>query len=60
LSQQELARIAQPYHVTLTKNTKGFSWEISVHAETIEDVLASIDYAQKELSAKYGKEEGGQ
>ena len=56
-TQQQLTRIAQPYHVTLTKNTKGYSWEVSVYSETVDDALVSLEFAEKELKARYGQPE---
>lgn len=49
--------IAQPIHVTLTRNTKGFSFEVSVHAATVEEALQLTQQAEAELSAKYSKVE---
>jgi hypothetical protein len=48
-----LNKLAEPVHITLTKNTKGYGWEVSVHAETIIQAMALVEEADKALSAKY-------
>ena len=45
---------AQPVHLTLTKNTKGYQWEISVSTDTLDNALATINAADDQLKAKYG------
>jgi|GEM_PF-1292629 arginine decarboxylase-like protein len=55
----KLTRVAQPYHVTVTKNAKGsYQWEVSIYSETADDVLASVEYVEKELRARYGSQGG--
>ena len=45
---------AQPIHITLTKNTKGYQWEISVFGTDMETLLNQATAADAELKAKYG------
>lgn len=57
----QLTRVAQPYHVTVAKNAKGaYQWEVSIYSETADDVLAGVEYVEKELKARYGKSEGSE
>ena len=49
--------IIQPTHVTLTKNTKGYQWEISVHADGGAHAVAEIVQIDTDLKARFGSEE---
>lgn len=52
--QKVISQIAQPYHVTLTKNAKGqYQWEISVHELTPELVLNAVNGLDDELRKRY-------
>jgi len=54
----QLTRIAQPYHVTLSRGMKGvYAWEVSVYSETVDDAMVSLEFAEKELKAKYGEQQ---
>jgi len=56
----QLTRVAQPYHVTVTKNAKGsYQWEVSVYSETADDALASVEHVEKGLRARYGSQDQG-
>lgn len=55
--QKVVSTIAEPYHITLTKNSKGYQWEISVHEKSLEYALTTVDIADAELRKKYGAEE---
>jgi hypothetical protein len=55
--QKVVTTIAEPVHITLTKNTKGYQWEISVHEKNLESALTTVDIADAELKHKYGGEE---
>jgi hypothetical protein len=51
----ESIRMAQPYHITLTKNAKGvYQWEISVHEETPEKVFETVQGLDAKLRVEYG------
>lgn len=54
---RRVEEIAQPVHITLTKNTKGYQWEISIFADSVHNTLAQIDAADQELKAKYSASE---
>ena len=45
----------QPFHVTLTKNTKGYQWEISIHGDNAEKTVDEIIKIDNKLSIEYGK-----
>jgi uncharacterized protein YjhX (UPF0386 family) len=49
-----LNTLAQPVHITLTRNSKGYTWEVSVHAESVGFALQRVEDAEQELKAKYG------
>lgn len=51
-----IQKLAEPFHITLTKNTKGYQWEVSVHSETGEQALEQVQKLEAELKAKYGGE----
>lgn len=53
-STQTLIKMGEPYKITLTKNTKGYGWEITVHAETLEKAISMIDTANNLMKADYG------
>jgi hypothetical protein len=40
--------------VTLTKNTKGYSWEISAHADSLNECIDQVIAADKRLKDLYG------
>ena len=42
--------------VTLTKNTKGYNWEVSYSGEDLDAVLSKIREADQGLRAEYEKE----
>jgi hypothetical protein len=47
-------RMAQPVHLTLTKNAKAqHQWEISIHAETTEKVLEQTLELDEALTEKF-------
>lgn len=50
---QELKIINQP-SITLTKNTKGYNWEIKVYATTVLEALDIIIAADMRLKTQYG------
>lgn len=52
----QLQEIAQPIHITLTKNTKGYQWEISIHSEYLGATIDSIGEADAEMRRKFGGE----
>lgn len=52
-STQELKIINQP-SITLTKNTKGYNWEIKVYAPTVLEALDIIIAADIRLNNQYG------
>jgi len=51
-----ISTIAEPVHITLTKNSKGFNWEISIHGESVGQTLLQVEQAEAQLKAKYGAE----
>ncbi len=44
-----------PVHITVTKNTKGYNYEVSAHGATVDDTLAMVDQAMRELKRQYGE-----
>ena len=50
----------QPVHLTVTKNTKGRTWEISVHSETPEKVLEAVRQIDTECEKSWGDRKGEQ
>ena len=46
--------LQQPVHITLTKNAKGYNWEVSVHGESVGDTIYKVEQAERELKDKYG------
>ena len=44
-----------PIHLTLSKNTKGYNWEISVRAKSLDEALVLINDANVKLEATYGR-----
>ena len=46
--------IGEPVHVTLTKNTKGYQWEISVFGSDSEKVMTTINTININLQKEYG------
>ena len=45
---------AQPIHITLTKNTKGYQWEISVFGSDLETMFSQIAVTDSKLRTQYG------
>ncbi|MGH7744376.1 MAG: hypothetical protein ACREQ5_06080 [Candidatus Dormibacteria bacterium] len=52
-----LSEFIKPVHVTLTKNTKGYGWEVSIHGDDTEEVLRDVEKVEAELKRKYGGED---
>ena len=47
-------KLAEPVHLTLTRNSKGYGWEVSVHAATLEQAFSQLEQADAQIKAKYG------
>lgn len=47
--------VTRDYTVKLIKNTKGHNWEITVRADTAEEVMRETLKIDKELTAEFGK-----
>jgi len=43
----------QPIHIKLIRNTRGYQWEISVNAETINEALTTLQEIDTKLHEKY-------
>ena len=52
--QRIITSIGEPVHVTLTKNTKGYQWDISVFGADADKVLATIKTVDANLKTEYG------
>jgi hypothetical protein len=52
--QQEIRVINQP-SVTLTKNTKGFNWEIKAYADNLNAAIDQVMAANIRLKTMYGE-----
>lgn len=50
----ERSNLLPPVHITVTKNTKGYNFEVSCHGPTVDDTLAMVDQAMRELKRQYG------
>ena len=49
-----VSEVKQPYTVELHKAARGgFYWTIKVSGESLSKVLAELDFAEKQLEAKY-------
>jgi len=46
----------KPYHAKVTKNTKGYSWEVSVHGDDADQVLYDVNTMEEALRHRYGGE----
>ena len=55
LVEQERGFSQPPVHITVTKNTKGYNFEVSCHGSTVDDTLAMVDQAMRELKRQYGE-----
>jgi hypothetical protein len=51
---ESVTRLAEPFHVTLTKNTKGYSWEISIHGSDLVDMKRIIRETNESMRKEYG------
>jgi len=58
MTEPVVSKLAEPVHLTVTKNTKGYSWEVSIHGPSVGETLYMVEEAEKQLKAKYGVEEG--
>jgi len=52
--EQQAVTIEQKDSIKLTKNSKGYNWEIRIVANEGVDLLKQIEFVDKELRAKYG------
>jgi len=58
---EEFGKIGQPFEsqieskesIKLTRNSKGYNYEIKVHIDTDESALARLDKLNKELAERY-------
>lgn len=48
----------KPYHITLTKNTKGYGWEVSVHGDNPDEAFNLVGDIDERLRKQYGSSEG--
>jgi len=46
--------LAQPVHITLTRTTKGYTWEVSVHTSTLDEARKLVKDTDDWLKADYG------
>ena len=50
-----VASIAEPACVKIERNSKGYNYEVSIHADTMSNALAQASIARKQLEAElYG------
>jgi len=44
----------QPVHITLTRTTRGYTWEVSIRGEDTEKAMAAIKSVDEDLRLRYG------
>jgi len=53
--EQQAVTIEQKDSIKLTKNSKGYNWEIRIVAREGIDLLEQIEFVDKKLREKYGE-----
>jgi hypothetical protein len=47
--------LAQPVAITITKNSKGYNWEITVHEKDVDNAVLEVERGEKALRLEYGE-----